>query len=47
MSRYVGFGECSLKTAGFMIFLILRGGGGPRATPDAAGRVNCSGLDVE
>ena len=46
MSLYVGFEECSSKTAGFMIFFILRGGGGPRTTPDAAGRVSGSGLDV-
>ena len=46
MTRIVKFGECILIVVGFIIFFILRGGGGPRTTPDAAGRVSGSGLDV-
>ena len=46
MTRHVGFEESSLKTIGFMNFLFLGGEGGPRTTPDVAGRVSGSGLDV-
>ena len=46
MTRNVKFGECTLITVGFMIFFYSQGGGGPRTTPDAAGRESGSGFGV-